>query len=138
MVLAGLLELKGDYEGAISEYEVMLKQDSGSMVVANNLASLLTDHRTDRTKSRARLHLRWACGNRRCRSSRIRSAGSTTTGASTRRHFPFLEEAATELPTMALVRYHTGMNYVALGETAKASEHLKKALELASAELPLD
>ena len=50
----------------------------------------------------------------------------------------YLEEAATELPTMALVRYHTGINYAALGETAKASEHLKKALELASADAALE
>ena len=43
-----------------------------------------------------------------------------------------LEEAAAELPDVALVRYHLGMNYVALGESAKASEQFKKALELAT------
>ena len=56
LVLAGMLELKGDYEAAIPEYELLLKQDAGSMVVANNLASLLTDHRTDRTEPRARVY----------------------------------------------------------------------------------
>ena len=48
LVLAGLLETKGEHEQAISEYEIMLKQDSGSMIVANNLASLLTYYRSDR------------------------------------------------------------------------------------------
>jgi tetratricopeptide (TPR) repeat protein len=48
LVLASVLEDKGDYEGAIAEYEVMLKQSPGAMVVANNLASLLTDYRSDR------------------------------------------------------------------------------------------
>ena len=45
---AGVMELKGDYEGAIAEYEHLLKQNSGSLIVANNLASLISDHRTDK------------------------------------------------------------------------------------------
>src|SRR5262249_34113478 len=48
LALAGVLEFKGDYEAAISEYESMLKQEPGSLIVANNLASLLADHRTDK------------------------------------------------------------------------------------------
>ena len=48
LTLAGVLELKGDYEAAIAEYEHLLKQKSGSLIVANNLASLLSDHRTDK------------------------------------------------------------------------------------------
>ena len=45
---------------------------------------------------------------------------------------PLLEEAVTELPNMPLVRYHLGMNYIALSDAAKAEDHLKKALEQAS------
>ena len=48
LTLASVLEQKGDYEAAIAEYEVMLKQQPGSLIVANNLASLLSDHRTDK------------------------------------------------------------------------------------------
>src|SRR5262245_1584657 len=47
LALAGLGELKGDYEAAISEYEQLLKLQPGSLIVANNLASLLSDYRTD-------------------------------------------------------------------------------------------
>jgi len=36
------------------------------------------------------------------------------------------------LPNMALVRYHLGMNYIALSEPAKAEDQFKKALEQAS------
>jgi tetratricopeptide (TPR) repeat protein len=46
---------------------------------------------------------------------------------------PLLEEAATELPSVGEVFYHLGMNYLAMGEPAKATEKLKKALELTSA-----
>ena len=46
--LGRALEQKGDYEAAIAEYETMLKQQPGSLIAANNLASLLSDHRTDK------------------------------------------------------------------------------------------
>ena len=48
LTLAQIRELKGNYEGAISEYENLLKQQPGSLIVINNLASLLADHRTDK------------------------------------------------------------------------------------------
>ena len=48
MAYAGVLEQKGDYDAAIAEYENLLKQDPGSLIVANNLASLLSDRRTDK------------------------------------------------------------------------------------------
>jgi len=41
-----------------------------------------------------------------------------------------LEEAAVALPQMALVRYHLGMTLLADGQSAKASEQFKKAIEL--------
>ena len=50
---------------------------------------------------------------------------------------PYLDEALAELPDVALARYHAGMNYVALGDVAKASEQLKKAMELTPADAPL-
>src|SRR5262249_39701749 len=45
---ANLLELGADYEAAIVEYEELLKAQPGSLVVANNLASLLAEQRTDK------------------------------------------------------------------------------------------
>jgi Flp pilus assembly protein TadD len=41
-----------------------------------------------------------------------------------------LEEAARELPDVSMVRYHLGASLAAAGQTSKASEQLKKALEL--------
>ena len=48
LTMAAILEMQGNYEAAISEYQDMLKQQPGSLVVINNLASLLSDHRTDK------------------------------------------------------------------------------------------
>src|SRR5262249_27477548 len=46
--LANVLERKGDYDGAIAEYETMLRSEPGSLIVTNNLASLLADYHTDK------------------------------------------------------------------------------------------
>ena len=43
---------------------------------------------------------------------------------------PLLEKAATQLPNVALVRYHLAMSYVELKQYAKASEQLAAALAL--------
>ena len=131
LTLAGLLEAKGEYEPAIAEYESMLKDQPGSMIVANNLASLLADHRTDKasleranslavllTKSQIpqfKDTLGWVAYQR----------GDYTAAIS------LLEGAAAQLPNVPLVHYHLGMSYLATGQDAKASEQFNKARELA-------
>ena len=42
-----------------------------------------------------------------------------------------LENAVAALPNLALVRYHLAMSYIAIRQSAKASEQLKAALSLA-------
>jgi len=41
---------------------------------------------------------------------------------------PALEQAVAALPDVAVIHYHLGMSYLAIGEPAKASEQLKLAL----------
>jgi Tfp pilus assembly protein PilF len=101
LVLAGLLETNGEHEQAISEYEIMLKQDSGSMIVANNLASLLTDYRSDRASHERAYTL--ALGLRK-----------------------------SQVP-----QFKDTLGWIALRDVAKASEQLKKAMELTPADAPL-
>ncbi|HEX7294562.1 MAG TPA: tetratricopeptide repeat protein, partial [Pyrinomonadaceae bacterium] len=131
--LANLLELRGNFEGAIAEYESILRQEPGSVVVANNLASLLTDHRTDRTSHERAYNLALTL-----RKSQVPQFKDTLGWIHYQRGehkaaLALLEEAATALPNMPLVRYHLGMNYIALSEPTKAEEQLKKALEHTSA-----
>src|SRR5215468_664263 len=132
LALAGLFELKGDYDQAISEYEQLLRLQPGSLVVANNLASLLSDYRTDAASLERAYTI--AAGLRKAQVPQFKD----TLGwvhhqrGEHKAALPLLEEAATELPNIALVRYHLGVTYVAVGDTAKAAEQLKKALELAA------
>ena len=131
LILAGVFELKGDNEAAISEYESMLKQQPGSLVIANNLASMLADHRTDKASLERAYALSAAL-----RKSQVPSFKDTVgwiyylrgdyNGA-----ISLLEEAAKELPDRAVVQYHLGMSYLAAGQLPKASERLKRARELA-------
>ena len=48
LAMAEVLEQTDQYEAAINEYEYILNKQPGLMVAANNLASLLSDHRSDK------------------------------------------------------------------------------------------
>ena len=131
MALAGALELKGDYEAAISEYEFMADKQPGSLIVANNLASLLLDHRTDQASLKKAQSLAAVL-----RKSQIPQFKDTLGWVSYhqgdyRTAVSLSEEAAAALPDQAAVRYHLAMGYTSIGQLSKASEQLKKALELA-------
>ena len=84
LTYAGLLEQKGDYKAAIAEYEILLKQDPGSLIAANNLASLLPINTPTKPAWSGPIHLRQYCANRKFHTSKIRSDGSTTCAAITK------------------------------------------------------
>ena len=130
MILASALERKGDYESAISEYEFMLDKQPGNLILANNLASLLLDHRTD-TASLKKAQALAAI----LRKSEVPQFKDTLGWISYRQGdyrtaVSLTEEASSSLPDQAAVRYHLAMGYIATSQIAKASEQLKKALEL--------
>jgi len=131
LTYAGLLEQKGDYETAVAEYENLLKQNPGSLIVANNLASLISNHRTDKASLERANSLAAALRKSQIPSFKdtlgwldyLRGDYKSATG--------LLEEAAAAMPNRPLVQYHLGMSYAASGQVAKANEKFKKALELA-------
>jgi tetratricopeptide (TPR) repeat protein len=130
LTLAGLSERKGDYETAISEYESMLDRQPGNLIVINNLASLLSDRRSDKASLDKAQSLAASL-----RKSPVPQFKDTLGWISYREGdyksaVSLFEEAAANLPNLATVRYHLGMSYVATGQLSKASEQLKKALDL--------
>ena len=128
MSLAGIQEINGNYEGAISEYEFVLSQQPGSLIAANNLASMLSNHRTDKAsleKAQALVaslkkspvpQFKDTIGWVSYRSGDYKAAVS------------ILEEASVALPDVADVHYHLGMSYLAVGQPGKAAEQFKTAL----------
>ena len=128
MALGGALERIGDYEGAIAEYEGVLAQEPGSMVAANNLASLLADHRTDKSSLERASSLALSL-----QQSQVPQFKDTLGWVNYRRGdykaaTQLLEQAAVALPDLAMIRYHLGMSYAAMGQSAKAVEEYKIAL----------
>jgi tetratricopeptide (TPR) repeat protein len=128
---ASELEQAGDVDGAIAVYEAMYAKDSGNIVIANNLASLITTHRDD-PDSLARA----TAIARRLKGTDI-PAFQDTYGWIAHRNgnhdeaLLYLEPAAAGLPNDAIAQFHLGMVYLALGRNEDAGRQLTRALELA-------
>ena len=120
MILASVLERKGDYESAISEYEFMLDRQPANLILANNLASLLLDHRTDEASLKKAQSLAAIL-----RKSEIPQFKDTLGWASYRQGdyrtaVALSEEASAALPDQAAIRYHLGMGYIATDQTRQS------------------
>ncbi len=128
---AGELERAGDFEGAIAIYESMYAENSADVVVANNLASLITTHRTDPES----LERAFAVA-RRLRGSDVPAFQDTYGWIEYRRGnleeaLRHLEPAAAGLAQDALTQFHLGMVYAALNRPEDARRQLTLALEIA-------
>lgn len=127
---ASALQEAGDIDGAIAIYEALYAKDSSSMLVANNLASLITTYRNDPESLE-----RAASIARRLRGSEVPAFQDTYGWIESRRGnieeaLVHLEPAAKALPEDATVQYHLGMTYAAAGRTADAIRLLEQAIAL--------
>jgi len=134
---AGLLELTKRNDEAIQAYESLLKERPDSEILANNLASLLTDYRTDKASLDRAYELA-----QRFRKSEIPQFKDTLGWAShklgkTGEAIPLLDDAVKQLPELPVLRYHLGMAYLAKGDKSRARVELEKALQLAGSQ-PFD
>jgi tetratricopeptide (TPR) repeat protein len=128
---ASFSERQGDIEGAIAIYEGLYERNSGSIVVANNLASLLATHRADEES----LERAWTVA-RRLRDTEIPAMQDTYGWIAHRRGesetaLPYLESAAANLQDDPVVQYHLGQVYLALNRTEDALAQFEKAVEIA-------
>lgn len=135
-VHASALQESGDYEGALAVYEDLYAKDSANVIVANNLASLLTTLRQDpETVARAYTIAR------RLRGTPI-PAFQDTFGriahlqGETLEALPYLEAAAAGLPEDGSVQFHLGEVYAALGRVDEARARLTAAITLAGTATP--
>jgi len=128
--LAGVLEREGDIEGALEIYERLYAANSGNLIVANNLASLLSTGRED-AESLERAH------NiaRRLRGREVPAFQDTYGWIAFRRGdldsaLSALEPAAAGLPGDPRVQYHLARTYAALERDAEALAQFRKVLEV--------
>jgi cellulose synthase operon protein C len=126
---AGLREAQGDVAGAIADYEVLYAADSGSPVLANNLASLLSAPGTDSQDIERAFAIA-----RRLRDSEQPHFQDTYgwilhLRGDSARGLTYLEPASDALPDLAQVWYHRGEAEFALRRWDKARTSFERALE---------
>jgi len=130
LLLATVFEQTGKKEKALAEYETLITQQPGSTVVANNLASLYSDMRSDEKSLDRALALA-----RQFRNSKIPQFKDTLgwlyyKRGEYRKAIPLLQDAALDLSRLPMVRYHLGMSYLKNKQNKKAAVELEKTLEL--------
>lgn len=130
-VLASIYQGKNDIDGAIKLYEEMLADQPGSMIAANNYASLVSDYRTDAASID-----KAATAAAILRGSPI-SQFKDTLGwilflrGQYKDSLEILKQSTADLPDMALTNYHLGKAYLATGEKESAKASFEKAKKLA-------
>ena len=128
---ASFLERDGRIDEAIAVYETLYAVNSDSLLVANNLASLIATYRDDPES----LDRAWAIA-RRMRDTDVAPLQDTYGWIAHRRGdsaeaLPYLESAAAGLPDDPVVQYHLGQVYVALDRPADALRQMQRAVEIA-------
>lgn len=128
---ASFLENRGDIDETIEIYEALYERSSGSLVVANNLASMLSTYRNDAES----IERAWVIARRLEGTDQpplqdtygwiLHLRGESETALT------YLEPAAAGLEGDAMVRYHLAAAYAALDRTTEALETYRKAIEIA-------
>jgi len=132
-IRAGVLERQGDVDGAIAVYEKLYSANSNSVVLANNLASLISSYRDDEASLQRAYEIA-----RRLRGT-DQAPFQDTYGWITFRMgnaeeaAAYLEPAAAALAGDPTVQYHLARTYAALGRDDAALEQYRKVVELAQA-----
>ncbi|MEM7011697.1 MAG: tetratricopeptide repeat protein [Verrucomicrobiota bacterium] len=129
--LAQFRELQGEFDSAIELYSEVYEQVPNSLLIANNLSSLLADHRADDAEAVERAY-KMANRLRDTQLPHYRDTFGWT------RHLrgeheealAYIEPVVEALPMNGWVHYHIGMVYVALKRNEEAKEHLERAVEL--------
>lgn len=128
---ASYMEYNGDIEGAIGIYEALYERQSNSLVIANNLASLLASYRDDAESLERAFNVA-----RRLRGTEVPALMDTYGWIVFRRGdaveaVSYLEGAVAGLPSNPLVHYHLASAYDQLERASEALEMYQRAADLA-------
>ncbi len=129
-IKAGLAERAGQIDEAIAIYEDLYAEDSGSTIIANNLASLITTHRRDEESLQRAFVIA-----RRLRGSEVPAFQDTYGWIAHRlgnmeEALSHLEPAAAGLPNDPAVQYHLARTYEALERNDEARSQYERAIAL--------
>jgi tetratricopeptide (TPR) repeat protein len=137
-VLAGAYERLGEIEKAIAEYEILYKEDPTSILVSNNLASMLTDHRSDAASLDRAATMAAILRDSPLPQFRDTLGWILVRKGDFREGVRILESTAAELPTVMMAQYHLARGYAGLGDKKRALEVLGKAQALQGSQAEKD
>ena len=126
--LAGIKERQKDYDAAISLYEKILVLQPGNAVSVNNVAALLSDHRTDAAS------LDKAAEHAETLAKAKQPAFQDTAGWVYYRRGEYdkalgiLKGVVEKTPNVPVFHYHLGMTYYKTSDKAAAKEQLSQAV----------
>ena len=148
LLLAGLYEKAGQVEEAIATYEAMQSESSDSMIVANNLSSLLADNRTDQASLDRAADLAKVLKDSPVPEFRETLGWTLVVSGKHKEGLKLLENGIATLGKYPAAHYHLGFAYAAIKKNAQALKEfdaamalnppvdLKTKIELAKSRLP--
>lgn len=130
LMLTSVLQQTEKFDEAIEEYEKLFEADPDSTIVANDLASLLSERRGDEASLERAFEIA-----QRFRTSEVPHYLDTLGWIYYLRGeyssaLPLLRNAAEKLPNLGLTQFHYGMALAALNQKEQAIASLEKSLDL--------
>ncbi|WP_417269027.1 tetratricopeptide repeat protein [Celeribacter sp.] len=135
---AGRLEQVGRIDEAIAAYDALYAQGSDDLVVANNLASLLTTHRRDTQTVERAYDIAMRLKGTSVPAFQDTFGWAAFLAGNVDEARSALETAAKALPNEALVAYHLGEVYARLGRVEEARAQFERASDLLRNGLDVD
>jgi tetratricopeptide (TPR) repeat protein len=133
LALATLLERRGEVEDAIAVYETYLAEQPGALVAVNNLASLLSDHRTDQASLDRASTLAAVLRDAPTPAFRETYGWALVRSGKVKDGLRQLEQTINDLATNPFAQFHIGKAYALERQKDLATKHLKLALETGAA-----
>jgi tetratricopeptide (TPR) repeat protein len=127
LLLASAHERAQDYEKAMEAYERVLRKTPDNAVAANNLASLLVEHKNDRESLERAKTLAMKLEKAPQPVFRDTLGWVYYKTGEIDKAIPVLEGVVKQAPNTPIFNYHLGMAYYKKGELASAKTHLTKA-----------
>ena len=130
MAQASIYEVSARFEEAITAYDALVKDYPSSDTAINNLASLLSEHRTDQASLIRAYELTQNFSRSDSPYFRDTLGWANYRLGKFDEGLPLIESAARQMPEQPVFRYPLGMSYAALKRKELARQELEKALEL--------
>lgn len=128
LYLGAAYERTENYEKGIEVYERILEKDPNNAIAANNLASLLCDRRTDKKSFERARELAERFQSVQQPYFQDTLGWAYYRNDDTDKAIEVLGKVVSELPDVAIFRYHLGMAYYKKGDLDAARNHLRKAV----------